>query len=113
MRSDVIILVLFILLNHLFEKIQCSSIDLIRYHANLYRCGEIIIDEDLVRPLYSYFVSMKPEEHRNTNDLVPILHSLARIENACQTAYVISNEEMKNPSILYHGFRWLKSTLGS
>jgi hypothetical protein len=112
MFIDVSIVVLLILIN-LFERIQCSSIDLIRYHANLYRCGEIIIDEDLIRPLYSYFISMKPAEHRNTNDLGPILHSLARIENACRTAYLISNQEMKSPSILYNGFKWLKSTFES
>jgi len=108
-----IIIVFWLILFDLFERMQCASFDLIRYHANLYRCGEIIIDEDLIRPLYSYFISMKPEEHRNTNDLIPILHALARIETACRTAYLTSNEEMKNPSILYNGFKWLKSTFGS
>ncbi len=109
MFIDVLIVVLLISIN-LFEKTQCTSIDLIRYHVNLYRCGEVIIDEDLIRPLYSYFISMKPEEHRNTNDLFPILHSLTRIETACRTAYLTSNDEMKSPSILYNGFKWLKST---
>ncbi|CAF0830017.1 unnamed protein product [Rotaria sordida] len=112
MSIDILITVLLILIN-LFESIQCASIDLIRYHANLYRCGEIIIDEDLIRPLYSYFILMKPEEHQNTNDLIPVLHSLVRIESACRTAYLTSNKEMKNPSILYNGFKWLKSTFRS
>jgi hypothetical protein len=112
MFIDVVAVVLLILIK-LFERTQCASIDLIRYHANLYRCGEIIIDEDLIRPLYTYFVSMKPEEHQNTNDLSPILHSLARIENACRTAYLTSNEEMKSASIVYKGFKWLKSAFGS
>lgn len=109
MFTDNIIIVLLILIN-LFERIQSASIDLIRYHANLYRCGEILIDEDLIRPLYSYFILIKPEDHQNTNDLTPILYSLARITTACRTAYLISNEEMKSPSILYNGFKWLKST---
>lgn len=91
---------------YLFE---CSSIDLIRYHANLYRCGEILIDEDLIRPLYSYFILMKPDEHRNTNDLSPVLYALTRIEKACRTAYLTSNEEMTSPSILYNGYKWIKS----
>ncbi len=108
-----IIIVFWLILFDLFERIQCASFDLIRYHANLYRCGEIIIDEDLIRPLYSYFVSMKPEEHRNTNDLISVLHSLARIEIACRRAYFISNEEMKSPSIIYNGFKWLKSIFES
>jgi hypothetical protein len=56
---------------------------------------------------------MKPEEHRNTNDLISVLHSLARIEIACRRAYFISNEEMKSPSIIYNGFKWLKSTFES
>jgi hypothetical protein len=112
MFIDVISIVVFILI-YLFESIQCSSIDLVRYHANVYRCGEIIIDEDLIRPLYSYFISIKPEEHRTTNDLIPILHALTRIEIACRTAYLISNEEMKSPSILFIVFKWLKSTFAS
>jgi hypothetical protein len=112
MFIDVIIVVLLVSIN-LFESIQCASIDLIRYHANLYRCGEIIIDEDLIRPLHTYFISIKPEEHRNTNDLIPVMHSLARIEIACRTPYLNSHEEMKNPSILYKGFKWLKSKFDS
>ena len=112
MFIDVVIVVLLILIN-LFESIQCTSIDLIRYHANLYRCGEIIIDEDLIRPLYFYFISIKPEEHRHTNNLIPVIRSLARIEIACRTAYLNSHEEMKNPSILHKGFKWLKSIFGS
>lgn len=112
MFIDVVTVVLFVLIN-LFDRVSCASIDLIRYHANLYRCGEVIIDEDLIRPLYFYFVFIKPEEHHNINDLSPVLYSLARIEKACQTAYSISNEEMRSPSILYSGFKWLKRTLGS
>ncbi|CAF3884830.1 unnamed protein product [Rotaria sp. Silwood1] len=112
MLIDVLIKVFLLLINSL-TSIQCASIDLIRYHANLYRCGEIIIDEDLIRPLYSYFISMKPEEHQNTNDLIPILHSLVRVETACRTAYLTSNKEVKNPSILYNGFKWLKSVFRS
>ncbi len=94
MFSDVVLVMVFIFIN-LFEKTQSASIDLLRYHANLYRCGEMIIDEDLIRPLYSYFVSIQPAEHRNTKELMPIMHSLARIERACRTAYLTSNEEMK------------------
>ena len=112
MFIDVVTVVLFTLIN-LFDGVSCASIDLIRYHANLYRCGEVIIDEDLIRPLYFYFVTMRPEEHRSTNDLSSVLYSLARIEKACRTAYSTSNEEMRSPSILYSGFKWFKSTLGS
>ncbi|CAF2918033.1 unnamed protein product [Rotaria sp. Silwood2] len=112
MLINVLITILLVLIN-LFESSQCASINLIRYHANLYRCGEIIIDEDLIRPVYSYFISMKPEEHKNTNDLIPILHSLVRIEVACRRAYLTSNKEMKSPSILYNGFKWLRSTFQS
>lgn len=111
MFIDVVTVILFGLIN-LFDRVPCASFDLIRYHANLYRCGEVIINEDLIRPLYFYFVSMKPEEHHNMNDLSPVLYSLARIEKACQKAYSKSNEEMKSPSILYNAFKWLKSTLG-
>lgn len=100
-----------IFLINLFERIQCMSINLIRYHANLCQCGEILIQEDLLRPLYTYFISMKPEDHQNTNDLAPILYALTRIEKACRTVYEISNDEMKNPSILYHGYKWFKSKL--
>ena len=112
MFIDVVILV-FLTLVYLFEETKCASIDLVRYHANVYRCGETIIDEDLIRPLYSYFVAKKPEEYRNTNDLSPILHSLGRIESACRTAFLTSDEEIKTPSILYNGFKWFKSTFGS
>lgn len=112
MLIHVIIVVLLILII-LFESLQGASINLIRYHANLYRCGDIIIDEDLIRPLYSYFISMKPKEHQNINDLITVLHSLVRIEIACHTAYLTSNEETKSPSILYNGFKWLKSTFRS
>ncbi|CAF3581241.1 unnamed protein product [Adineta steineri] len=98
MFIDVVIVFLLILFN-LFERLQCASINLIRYHANLYRCGEIIIDEDLIRPLYFYFSSMKDDEYRNRYNLYSILHSLARIETACRTAYLTSKEEMKRPSI--------------
>ncbi|CAF3419264.1 unnamed protein product [Rotaria socialis] len=97
----------------LFENVDCASIDLIRYHANLYRCGEIIIDEDLIRSLFYYFITVKPEEHESKNDLIPVLHCLVRIEIACRSAYLTSNEEIRNPSILFNGFKWLKSTFQS
>lgn len=112
MLSHVFIVVLLFLIN-LLDVVQCASVHLIRYHANLYRCGETIIDEDLIRPLHSYFVSLKPEEHRNTNDLTPILRSLIRIEVACRAAYLISYQEIENPSLLYSGYKWFKSTFRS
>ncbi|CAF1504419.1 unnamed protein product, partial [Adineta steineri] len=36
-----------------------------------------------------------------------------RIETACRTAYLTSKEEMKRPSIVYNGFKWLKSRFQS
>ncbi|CAM4981199.1 unnamed protein product, partial [Rotaria socialis] len=79
----------------------------------LYRCGEIIIDEDLIRSLFSYFITTKPEEHESKNDLIPVLHCLTCNEIACRSAYLTSNEEIRNPSILFNGFKWLKSTFQS
>ncbi|CAF2113931.1 unnamed protein product [Rotaria magnacalcarata] len=112
MFIDVLLVVLLISVI-LFKSIDCASIDLIRYHANLYRCGAIIIDEDLVRSLFSYFITMKPEEHESKNDLAPVLRCLVRIEIACRSAYLTSNVEMGNPSILFNGFKWLKSIFQS
>lgn len=112
-KHDILYMFIYVLSVGLLMRIylfECSSLDLIRYHANLYRCGEILIDEDLIRPLYSYFILMKPDEHQTTNDLSPVLYALTRIEKACQTAYLISNKEMTSPSILYSGYKRIKST---
>ena len=99
-----------LILLHIIGTVATTSFDLVRYHANVYRCGEIILDEDLIRPLYSYFVVLTDDEYQRTNNLIPVLHALARIVKACRKAYLISQKEMRSPSTLYHGFKWFKST---
>ena len=97
----------------LFGRVASASIDLVRYHANVYRCGERIIDEDLIRPLHTFFVSMESTENGNTDELASVIHALRRIEIVCRSAYSTSHKEIEKPSVLYHGYKWLKSTFTS
>jgi hypothetical protein len=103
------LVVCFVLISiHFFAQQQCASIDLVRYHSHIYRCGETIVDEDLIRPLYWYFVHMGSIERRTTRILDSVLHAIQQIEVACRTAYLTTETEMKSPSIIYSIYKWFR-----
>ena len=95
------------------EQSRCGTLNLLRYHANLYRCGETILEEELIEPLYFYFVLMKPEEEERKKYLPTVRHTLERIESACSSAFAMTQQELNNPSIFLHLYRWLKTIFSS